>query len=58
VRLAVDVLGDAKAARDLYQPLKGRLVAVLSADGWAPTEEQLRQAIYDIQRKRGQGHSR
>jgi hypothetical protein len=55
--LAADVLGDGEAARDLHQRLKSRLVARLPRDGWALTEEQLRQAIHEIQQERGQGPS-
>jgi hypothetical protein len=36
--LAADVLGDDEAARDVYQRLKGRLVAALPPDGGALTE--------------------
>jgi hypothetical protein len=54
--LAADVLQDDDLALDLHQRLKFKLVGRLAKDGWALTEEQLRQAIYDIQ-KRDQGHS-
>jgi hypothetical protein len=56
--LAADVLGDDEAAKEVYQRLKARLVATLPRDGWALSEEQLRQAIHDIQRQTGQGPSR
>ena len=55
--LAADVLGDDEAARQVYQPLKFRLIGRLPRDGWSLTEEQLRQAIADIQQERGQGRS-
>ncbi len=56
--LAADVLGDSEAALAVHRRLKSRLVAALPRDGWALTEEQVRQAIADIQRERGTGHSR
>ena len=54
--LAADVLGDDEAAQGVYQRLKFKLVGHLAKDGWSLTEEQLRQAIYDIQ-KRDHGRS-
>jgi hypothetical protein len=53
--LAADVLGDDEAAQDVYQKLKFKLVGRLAKDGWALTEEQLRQAIQEIQAERDQG---
>jgi hypothetical protein len=55
--LAADVLGDDEAARDVHQRLKARLVAGLPQDGWTLSEEQVRQAIHDTRRERGQGRS-
>jgi hypothetical protein len=51
--LAADVLGDDEAAQDVYQRLKFKLVGRLPHDGWSLSEDQLRQAIQDIQ-QRGQ----
>ncbi len=53
--LAADVLGDDEAARDVYQRLKFSLVGRLAPDGWALTEDQLRQTIHEIQEERNQG---
>jgi hypothetical protein len=55
--LAADVLGDDEAAQTVYQQLKFKLVGRLPHDGWSLTEEQLRQAIQEIQ-DRGQGPAR
>src|SRR5437588_524485 len=49
--LAADVLGDHEAAQDVYQRLKFRVVGRLPHDGWSLTEQQLRQAIRDIQQR-------
>jgi hypothetical protein len=53
--LAADVLGDDEAALDVHRRLKSRLIAGLPRDGWALTEEQVRRAIADIRRQRGEG---
>jgi hypothetical protein len=55
--LAADVLQDDMAARAVYQRLKFRVVGRLPQDGWALSEEQLRQAIREIQAERGPGRA-
>jgi Family of unknown function (DUF6166) len=55
--LAADVLGDDEAAQDVYQSLKFKVVGRLSHDGWTLTEDQIRQAILNIQ-DRDRGASR
>ncbi len=52
--LAADVLGDDDRARDVYQQLKFQVVAGLCGDSWTLTEDQVRQAIEDIERARGE----
>lgn len=49
--LAADVLQDDDLALDLYQRLKFKLVGRLAKDGWSVTEEQLREAIYNSQKR-------
>jgi hypothetical protein len=56
--LAADVLGDDEAAQDVYQRLKFRVVGRLPEDGWSLTENQLRNAIGQIQQERGEGRER
>jgi hypothetical protein len=53
--LAADVTGDDERAQAVYQKLKFRLVGRLPADGWALTEDQLRQTIRAIEEERNQG---
>jgi hypothetical protein len=54
--LAADLLGDDEATQDVHQQLKVKIVGRLPQDSWSLTEDQLRQAIQDIQ-QRGQGSS-
>jgi hypothetical protein len=56
--LAADVLGDDEAAQEIYQRLKFRVVGRLGEDGWLLTENQLRNAIEQIQQERGEGRER
>jgi hypothetical protein len=56
--LAADVLGDDETAQDVYQRLKFRVVGRLPEDGWSLTEDQLRDAIRQIQQERGGGPER
>jgi hypothetical protein len=49
--LAADVLGDDDRAQDVYQRLKFKVVGRLPKDGWSLTEDQLRQAIADIEQE-------
>jgi hypothetical protein len=56
--LAADVLGNDEAAQDVYQRLKFRVVGRLPEDGWSLTENQLRNAIRQIQQDREQGPQR
>jgi hypothetical protein len=55
--LAADVLGNNKLAVRLHPQLKFKLVGRLPSDSWSLTEDQLRQAIRDIQQERGPGCS-
>jgi hypothetical protein len=55
--LAADVLGDDEAAQDVYQRLKFRVVGRLAEDGWTLSEQQLRQAIREIEADRGPDRS-
>jgi hypothetical protein len=55
--LAAEVTGDDEAAQDVYQQLKRKVVGRLPEDGWTLSEDQLRQAIREIQeRDQGQSH--
>jgi Family of unknown function (DUF6166) len=54
--LAADVLGDDDQAQDVYQDLKFKVIARLPHDHWRLTEDQLRQAIQQIQ-QRGQART-
>jgi hypothetical protein len=56
--LAADVLGDDDLAESVYQRLKFKLIARLPEDGWRLSEEQLRQAIRDVQARDRGGQSR
>ena len=49
--LAAEVLGDDEAAQDVYQQLKRKLVGGFPEDGWTLSEDQLRQAIREIQER-------
>src|SRR5438034_10852224 len=54
--LAADVLGDDEQAQDVYQQLKFKVIGRLPHDSWRLTEDQLRQAIQQIQQP-SQGRS-
>src|SRR5438552_332483 len=49
--LAADVLGDDDQAQDVYQQLKFKVIGSLPHDQWTLTEDQLRQAIQQIQQQ-------
>jgi Family of unknown function (DUF6166) len=55
--LAADALGDDDLARNVYQKLKFKLLGRLPKDGWALTEQQVRQVIQEIQTERNQGRA-
>jgi hypothetical protein len=55
--LAADATGDDDLARQVHQKLKFRLAGRLAKDGWALTEQQVRQAVQEIAAERGEGRS-
>ena len=55
--LAADVLGDDDQAQDVYQQLKFKVISRLPHDQWTLTEDQLRQAIQQLQQATGQGRT-
>ena len=52
--LAADVLVDDEAAQDIYQRLKGRVVARLPHAGWTLTAEELGDALRTLARSAGE----
>lgn len=53
--LASDVIGDDDRARLVYQTLKSRVVGNLQGDAWELNERDLRAAIAQISREKGNG---
>jgi hypothetical protein len=53
--LAADVLGDDDRARQVYQPLKNRVVAGFSGESWELSEADLLGAVARIEREKGTG---
>jgi Family of unknown function (DUF6166) len=51
--LAVDVLGDADRAQEVYQRLKFKLVGSLPHEGWIISEDRIRTAIEAIEQEQG-----
>jgi hypothetical protein len=51
--LAVDVLGDANRAQEIYQRLKFKLVGSLPREGWIVSEDRIRTAIEAIEQEQG-----